>query len=484
MNPNHKAEILAALSWRYPSDDPLADKLAHVIAEIYHGASVDEWEEVADAFAAAFGLDEDAVVEKLGIPPREAGSLDAVERPKFETLVPDGWFAKYLEWMKDHESPAQYHFGSAAAVLAASLPRRPALGWEARRTYPNLYVLLVGPSGARKGSAIEKALKVVVAATGAFVLPNEGTPQGFAEALKRRYKETGTIGDGLIVAPEFNVLVSDMQTKQGLVQWLTDWYDSPDVWERGLRGEQAYFLRDVYLNVLGGSVMEWLKRMPRDAITGGFMPRFIVFDAADKRHWRARPKFNETLEEELRVAAGKIVNDLPDKIEFEGETGRYLDAWYEKDLRAQYEATKDEGLRRWISRKQVAAMKLAVVWQLVDGGPKKHVEVKWLEQARKVVDWGDATVGKVYGALGVTRSGEASEEVMHALEVAGGRASLRTIVRALIQSYTKKQIVEALATLQTGGLVRTVPSKIDSVMYVVAPRGGIARGNGKRPAKS
>ena len=464
--------VNAALTVVYEKDDPLAPRMADMIAQAYAGASADEWDAVVQKFRRSFQLEDADLVKQFGISTMAPLKHVKVERVPFESLVTKGWFSQYLRWTHEHESPAQFHFGSAVAAIAATLGRRPRISWEARVTFANLYVLLVGPTGARKGSAIDRAVRLVSTAMGTrelHVLPSEGTHQGFASRLRQRYIDvllSRGWSDGLIVAPEFSVLVSKDQNKTDLVKWFTDWYDSPDVWERALRGEESFRLDNVCVSVLGGSNVDWLRTMPKDSITGGFMPRFIIFDAEDKKGWTARPKFDTVVEANLISSLKTNLSELADTIGFSKEAGEYLDHWYEVELRAQYEATSDEKIRAWYARKQAAAMKLAVVWQMADGGDRAWVQQEYLQRARSVVDWGDAAVLSVYGALGVTPEGEASDAILTFLDRNGGRVSSRNLLRAFRGSYSRSRIKEACETLKAAGILKLDANPIEGACWV------------------
>jgi hypothetical protein len=194
--------------------------------------------------------------------------------------------------------------------------------------------------------------------------------------------------------------------------------------------------------------------MPSDAITGGFMPRFILFHAHDKRFWRARPKFSKSLEQELQKKLASSVATLPECIGFDDEAGKYLDHWYEHDIREAYEASTDEQYQAWLARKQAAAMKLAAVWQIADGGPQDVIHKKWLEQARGVVDWGDASVNHIYGVLGVAQEAKVTDDVLYEIEKRGGRVSKRSLIKALKKTYLSSKITSALNTLKASGEIR------------------------------
>lgn len=445
-------------------DATMRANLVEVLSIAYKDATPNEWQDVAERFHRATGLSELAAKALLSGQESAAVEVALAERPSIETLVADGWFAKYLEYVAESEAPTSFHFGAALTCCAAGLGRQPLLSWEARPTYPNLYTLLIGPSGARKGSALVLAQDITAVAMDINMLPNEGTHQGYAAALKRRFLKTQVWSDGLILIPEFSVLMKKDRHKEGLVQWLTDWYDSPNYWARALRGEEHYELYNLCVSMLGASNMPWLRTLPEEAITGGYFPRHLIFDAVGRRHWKARPKFNPKLREELIADINTRVGNIPDTLSFDPATAKYLDTWYEIEIRASYNKTNDEQIQAWLDRKQAAALKVAMTWQMMDGGPKDALHKEWLHKARRIVDWQDNCVAKVYASMGTTQEGEIPVAIMQLLAKSGGRMVAAVIWRTLRNKYKSGRVKEALETLSRSGEVKMTGNAIEGIV--------------------
>lgn len=396
------------------------------------------------------------------------------QRGEFTALVNEGWFNRYLEYTSVGEAPPQFHFGAILAVCAGGMKRRPLIGWEARRTYPNIYSLLIGPTGARKGSAIEKAQEFAKAAN-ADILPTEGTHQGYYEFLRRRQDKTGEDATGLIISDEFSVLVSKDTFKKDMAKWLTDWYDSPDQRTRALRGregmddDEEYVVNNFCVSLLGASNMPWLRTLPTDAITGGFVPRFLIFDVADDwKRWVASPKYNNALALELKAELRLRIKDIPSDMPLSPMAEHYMKEWYEKDIRAQYEGTQDEQVRAWLLRKLPAALKMATVWQLVDGGPKDAICVEWLAKARAISDWMDFTIHEVYSSMGVTPEGAVADDVLRFVMRHNGAVSEWKIIRALRNKYRSESIRAALRTLSISRAVTQEVTPEDGSVWRLA----------------
>src|SRR5574337_1692764 len=72
------------------------------------------------------------------------------------------WIRAFEKYTENSESPRMFHTWAACSTLAAAMQRRCYMRWGHDTIYPNLYVVLVGPSGrVRKGDPINIARSFV-----------------------------------------------------------------------------------------------------------------------------------------------------------------------------------------------------------------------------------------------------------------------------------------------------------------------------------
>ena len=65
------------------------------------------------------------------------------------------WIDAYLKFTEKSEPPKMFHLWCAISVIASVLERKCRLEWGTITFYPNMYIVLVAPSGkARKGTAM------------------------------------------------------------------------------------------------------------------------------------------------------------------------------------------------------------------------------------------------------------------------------------------------------------------------------------------
>ncbi len=209
------------------------------------------------------------------------------------------WIEAYKEYTNDTEPPTLYHVWTALALISGALQRKAYLEWGHETIYPNLYVVLVGPSGkCRKGTAMGIGRDIYKRL--GFPLVSESITR---EALIRRMKAslaTFQLPDGTIrahcslmcMSPELTVFL-----KNGDLQFLadlTDWYDSNDEWTYETKTAGTDQIEGVCFTLLGATAPDWLQSiLPSEAIGGGFTSRIIFIVEHEKRQTVTLPKFTD-----------------------------------------------------------------------------------------------------------------------------------------------------------------------------------------------
>ena len=78
------------------------------------------------------------------------------------TRIVDDWIEGYLKYTNNTEPPDSFREWVAVSVVASCLRRKCVLNWGSLIVYPNMYIVLVAPSGkARKGTAMRPGLKML-----------------------------------------------------------------------------------------------------------------------------------------------------------------------------------------------------------------------------------------------------------------------------------------------------------------------------------
>jgi hypothetical protein len=211
-----------------------------------------------------------------------------------------GFFDVYAQSIGQTPIPIKFHRWSALSLVAAILENRVWVRHYRQPLTPNLYVLLVGPSGAGKGSAIDGVLTLWQTLYGEAgrLLRGGLTKQRLLDVLGGR--ATGVVGGQArvvqvnpnphpwIVSPElYNALGSGGPVAESFIANLTDLYTySPVAVSEGTRTWGTVTMHDVCINWLAGSTAQWLRRsLSPDAILSGFFGRVVAVEGVYAETW-------------------------------------------------------------------------------------------------------------------------------------------------------------------------------------------------------
>jgi len=189
-----------------------------------------------------------------------------------------------LYYTKDSESPRRYYYWSALAAIAAVVKDNVYIDRFYSKLYPNIYVLLVGRSGLRKGPPVNLAKYLVTNVNNTKIYAGRVSIQGvIADLSKAKTNKNGgppnTEAHGALFASEFaSFIIRDPDA----LTILTDLYDrhyNETGWSYLLRNTPEEKLNKPTVTLLGASNEIHLQdAIPKNAIGGGFIARtFIVY---------------------------------------------------------------------------------------------------------------------------------------------------------------------------------------------------------------
>ena len=195
------------------------------------------------------------------------------------------WLGAYVEYARAMtDAPLAFHVGGGLAAMAGAIGSR--VYWHGgggREQWPNLYLLLLAPSGIfRKSTSVDIPSNLLSAASPGAILDREFSPERFV----RNLAETPT---SLLKESEFASLLERMKSSymQGMKQRLTDLYDCQDSYDRTIQGangsgERIRIMRPA-LSILAASTLDWLvESLTETDMRSGFMPRFLFIAPREK----------------------------------------------------------------------------------------------------------------------------------------------------------------------------------------------------------
>lgn len=368
------------------------------------------------------------------------------------------WLDSYLVYTENSEPPITYHTWCGLSLIAGALQRKVHLQWGFERLHPNLFVVLVGPSGrARKGVALGIAKDLLARISTVSMAPEAASREAVILAMKR--------GMGNYTDPETNKIMMHCsltafseelavllgQSDVKLLANLTDWYDSKDAWAYETIGRGRDSLEGLCLNLLGATAPDWLQSMlPQEAIGGGFTSR-VIFIVEEKKG-KTVPKHELTAAElelcEKLARDLERINQLKGSFSFEPAGEKlYIDWYSEQDrlLAKGKAAIEDTRFAGYCERRATHLRKLMMLMSasrddsLIITPPDFHRAVKVLVSAEVKMHW-------TFGGLGRAKHSNVTDQVMRYIQqvhVTTRSALLSKFYRDL-DSSTLKEVEEVM----------------------------------------
>lgn len=301
--------------------------------------------------------------------------------PPNATIEPN-FLRDYREFTSGNECHPTYHLFSSLIGLSSIISRRVWLDMDYFTIYPNLYVVLVGPPGNRKSSAMATT-KYLLRELQKIPFSGECISK---EKLVMDMVEQERVIEGLpdtfqskrIYSP-MTICVTELSeflsiSAAGMIGFLTDVYDQ-DFYEHKTKNKGSAVVTGPFLNLLACTTPEWITTYLRsDIISGGFSRRTLFVYETEKS---ARIPF-PTVTPAMRAAWGRVLAHAHKLLDIRGpfiwhkEAKDFYIDWYTK-----LEVPKEETTIGYFETKHIQMLKVAMLIALSEGTElvlhKRHI---------------------------------------------------------------------------------------------------------------
>jgi len=278
----------------------------------------------------------------------------------------DNWLNGLQEYVEDTEAPRDFWLWGGIFTLCTTLQRRVWLPYGLEPIFPNIYVLLVAPPGkCRKAGPPSLAKKMLIKA-GIPVSIDSFSKRDFTKELAELYKTEHFTYDGEmkpqtpigLVSKEMSSLLA--VDPKGMIEVLTDLFDSHDEWEYGTSGQGHDKLYGVCVSCFIATTPVWFAaNLPQEAIGGGFTSRFVIITGYDKYKRVPIPSIpDEGLYNKL-LSDLSVIALLTGEFKWTKNSRDFFKSWY-KTLDDKVNETKDDRLHSFIERMHVMALKVSM----------------------------------------------------------------------------------------------------------------------------
>jgi hypothetical protein len=355
------------------------------------------------------------------------------------------------------DAPEVYHLASGLVVAAAILGDRVWLDYGPGRLFPNLWMVLVGPSSLfHRSTAIRIAQTELGRVRHSCILPDEYS----REKLERNME--GAHG-GVMFWSELANVLSALERQDGYLSGvkalITQWYDG-DPYHRETLNYQVH-MDATPLNILAGTTTAWWERVMRDSdLAGGFLPRWCVVYAQGKSRSEPFPQMPAP------QALDELSRHLSEMMSLEGGASltpqaraQYVE-WY-KACEQRVVEHGDFGAQAIWSRLAVVCLKLAMLYQATSD-MTLTVGTKALDRAQAFTSWLMESSRVVLGRLASDQTGRDYRAVLDALTarpdgmsrselLRGVRMGARRLQAALDTGFQSEEVVAERVKRVAGG---------------------------------
>lgn len=191
----------------------------------------------------------------------------------FLKLIPiDSILRTWMKILSTTEVPQSFQIATGLSTLGCVGRRSRWIDQVNWKVYTPLRILLVGPSGIGKDTAIDRAVEMIdmlgcIPIIGGKTF--ESIAMDFAKLLPPAV--------GLVPAPEISAFFGKSSYQESMIQRFTDLLSDKNKLNISTRQDGHIFIQEPTVTILAGSTPEWLQRsMPEGSLEGGFFPRFLI----------------------------------------------------------------------------------------------------------------------------------------------------------------------------------------------------------------
>jgi len=319
------------------------------------------------------------------------------------------------------------------------------------KVFPNLSVLLVGPSGIGKDIAIRAASQLITTFNRELDVGGKTM-----EVIVEQLVKLGDPAAAWLVAPEITAFLGGKDYQKSMVQELTDILSTGEEVNVSLKsftgGKRC--IKHPTLTMMAGSTEEWLhKAMPEGSLEGGLFPRFlIVCEEYNTKHVPLL-KYSLSQAERKEAALGehlflsgvaKLLEQfsLPQEITPDQEAINSYSNWYHNRFKYFTKSTSSYANR---SRDQV--LRVAMLSAISRG--HSYMDFQDMEFAQYLMNYVASTIDKA--TLPPTIDGQIAKKIINLLPSTNAQ-----IIKELSKSYNLRQINEGIKMLVDSERMRRV----------------------------
>jgi hypothetical protein len=232
---------------------------------------------------------------------------------------------------------------------------------------------------------------------------------------------------------------------KGMIEVLTDLYDSHDEWEYGTSGKGHDKMYGVCVSCFIATTPSWFAaNLPQEAVGGGYTSRHVIVTGYDKYKRVPIPSIpNEVLYSKL-LSDLSIVAMLTGEFKWTENSREFFEAWY-KTLDNKVNETKDERLHSFIERMHAIAIKVSMAIR-VSYSNELVISLSDIEAATSLLETVLKTAGDALGGHGRSITSVDIELIMRQIKHKG-QVTFDELLSMNYRNTNKGELITVLETI-------------------------------------
>jgi hypothetical protein len=446
-------------------EHPLFEYAIKWVRNFPGGMNEKDRNELREIICHTFDLSHEGLLSALNgdidIAPSDAYDPRQAERDLWNLVPKGGFLDRYLTFTEHSEAPLAYHLFCALVGIGVTVNRRVWFNMGYYKVYPNLGVILLGPSGIKKTTAANIIIDMLQFLELSKIYSEKLTPEQLVEAMKEH-------AQGLIYAPEMAVFLGRQRYMEGIVPLITRFMDCPDVWSSETIGRGKTTLHDVAISSLMCSTADWfINNTDESVVGGGFIARNILVVQEDSPRSEPIPRPGDPKLRERIIYEISQVHETQGEIAFDRSALDAYQTWYAAHKRVTRNA-EHEILATYYQRKPDHAKRVAIAIHLVEHGTLSLC-MQCFTRAVEILDWIERFIPGLLRQMFKTSSGHQADLVLQAIRNAGGVIDHSELLRRVQHRLNASEIKPVIGSLKDSGVIAEHVDKLQHV-YIIQRR--------------
>lgn len=365
------------------------------------------------------------------------------------------WLDAYLEVTLNTEPRETYRKWVAISTIASVLQRKCWLEWGTLTFYPNLFIVLVGPPAARKGTAMADGkyfLDRLCIRTAADETSRQALVRALQASSATHQSPTGIVSHHCslsVFSTELTVFMG--YDDKEMLAALCDLFDCKDRFLKDTIGRGEEEVPNVWVNLLGATTPSQLQvSVPSGFVGSGFTSRVIFVYEDEKSRVVVKP----SLSPEQKALRERMLLDLEDIHTLCGPfqpdqnfENRYALWRMDADENCHF---PDPRLEYYAQRRPLHLFKLCMVHSAARSDSMILTQED-LERSISVLEEAEKKMPQVFAGLGANPLASVQYRLRKLLEERG-TVSLSEVARTFETDASHTQLSEAIAALESMGI--------------------------------